>query len=173
MSQPPLSLLELEGTVAATVLDDARRLSETLTTLCVPHALIGGLAVGLYGHPRATKDVDFLVGPQAFESMHPFLVYREELKDVVQMGVVDLLAPPEHRGILLELIGVPNPGEIPVIPVAGLVLMKLDASRPQDTADVHSLLNAGANAMEIGAFLVLHAPDLADRFAAILDERGA
>jgi hypothetical protein len=27
--------------------------------LGVPHALIGGLAVGLHGHPRATKDVDF------------------------------------------------------------------------------------------------------------------
>lgn len=59
---------ELEQVVAQRVLDDARRVSATLTRLRVPHALVGGLAVGLHGHPRATKDVDFLVGEEAFTS---------------------------------------------------------------------------------------------------------
>ena len=55
------SIEELAEVVAPSVLLDAIDTSRRLTALGVPHALIGGLAVGLHGHPRATKDVDFLV----------------------------------------------------------------------------------------------------------------
>ena len=82
---------ELEQVVSARVLDDARRVSATLTELGVPHALVGGLAVGLHGHPRATKDVDFLVGAEAFASTEPLLTFRDELAQVVQWGVIDLI----------------------------------------------------------------------------------
>jgi len=67
----------LAQVVAPRVLEDARRVSETLTELGVPHALVGGLAVGLHGHPRATRDVDFLVGPAAFATTTPLLTLRE------------------------------------------------------------------------------------------------
>ena len=36
-------------------IEKAARVSRLLTELGVPHALIGGLAVGVHGHPRATK----------------------------------------------------------------------------------------------------------------------
>lgn len=73
------SFADLADSVAATVLLDAIRTGERLTELGIPHVLIGGLAVGLNGHPRATKDVDYMVGPVAFSSMEPILLYREEL----------------------------------------------------------------------------------------------
>src|SRR6185436_8535667 len=62
---PDLSLLD--GVVAAGVLDAMRASAAELTRLGVRHWLVGGLAVGAYGYPRATKDVDFLVGDEAFE----------------------------------------------------------------------------------------------------------
>ena len=75
---------ELAQVVSPAILQRAARVSRLLTKLGVPHALIGGLAVGVHGHPRATKDVYFLVGPEAFERTSPFAVYREELKEIAR-----------------------------------------------------------------------------------------
>ncbi len=61
-------LSSVEGVVAPGVLDAMRRASEVLTRLGVRHALVGGLVVGAHGYPRATKDVDFLVGDEERES---------------------------------------------------------------------------------------------------------
>lgn len=63
-------------------------MSEALTSLGVRHALVGGLAVGVHGHPRATKDIDFIVGAEAFATTSPRLTFREELADVVRWGVI-------------------------------------------------------------------------------------
>ena len=167
----PLSIEALIGIVAAEVLLDAIKTSALLTQLGVPHALIGGLAIGLYGHPRATKDVDYLVDDSAFASTKPLLVYRQELATVVKMGVVDLLAIPTGRAVLRELLELPNPGVIPVIGLPALVMMKLDAGRTQDMADINAVLDAGANPDIIGMFLAESAPDLRDQFAELLDRR--
>ena len=61
---PDLGLLD--GVVAPRILDALRVASEQLTKIGVRHALVGGLAVGAHGYPRATKNVDFLVGEEAF-----------------------------------------------------------------------------------------------------------
>lgn len=157
----------LEGVVSAEVLVDAVEVSRQLTELGVPHALAGGLAVGVHGYPRATKDVDYLVGRTAFERTEPIMIYREELKELVRIGSVDLLAvPPAHPG-LEKFLRLPQGGEIPVLPVRVLVLMKLSAARPQDRADVAALLDAGADPDEITAYLRAEAPDLVRAFAEI------
>lgn len=41
--------------------DELARVTELLETAGVGYALVGGLAVGFYGYPRATKDIDLLV----------------------------------------------------------------------------------------------------------------
>ena len=48
-------LQELEAAVSPRVIEDAIEVGELLAELQVPHALVGGLAVGLNGFPRATK----------------------------------------------------------------------------------------------------------------------
>ncbi len=73
--------------------------------------------------------------------------------------------------VLQDLLDVPAPGAIPVIDLPALVLMKLDAGRPQDMADIEAILDTGADSGEIGAFLALNAPELGDRFAELLDKR--
>ena len=121
-----------------------------MTDLGVPHALVGGLAVGLHGHPRATKDVDFIVGAEAFAATSPFLVFREELARVVKWGVIDLIAAlPDDAPLALELAR-GSPGTVPVVGIEVLMLMKLRASRSQDLADVEALVRAGA---DVGAVL--------------------
>src|SRR5690348_3305481 len=57
----------LDNVVAAKVLDAMRLASSTLSALGVRHVVVGGLAVGANGNPRATRDVNFLVGDEAFE----------------------------------------------------------------------------------------------------------
>ncbi|RLB47352.1 MAG: hypothetical protein DRJ42_25585 [Deltaproteobacteria bacterium] len=158
----------MSAVVAPEVIEDAIEVGELLSRLAIPHALVGGLAVGLNGFPRSTKDVDYLVGPEAFETTSPLLVYRPELKDRIEMGVVDLLAVPDAFPCLAGQLAIPNPGEVHVIAPEALVLMKLSANRPQDRADVTRLLGGGLDEGTVAAYLAEYAPGLLNRFAELL-----
>ena len=159
---------KLIGVVAAEILVDAYETSQRLTELGIPHALIGGLAVGFHGYPRVTKDIDYLVGNEAFTSLQPILVYREELKELVEKSVVDLVGIPQDYPGLREHLSIPKAGVIPVLPVEALILMKLSAGRPQDIADISSLLEAGADIDNVIKYLRKMAPELVDKFAEII-----
>jgi hypothetical protein len=162
-----MSWHQLEQVVARRVLDDARRVSQALTDLGVRHALVGGLAVGLHGHPRATKDVDFIVGPAAFATTSPLLTFRHELAGVVQWGVIDLIAAlPEDPTLAAELM-LGSPGTVPVVGIEVLVLMKLRASRAQDVADVEALVRVGADVAAVLGFLREHEPQHVPAFSRI------
>src|SRR5262249_788146 len=62
---PSLSLLH--GVVATEILEAMKSASAQLAKTGVRHALVGALAAGAWGYPRASKDIDFLVGDEAFE----------------------------------------------------------------------------------------------------------
>jgi hypothetical protein len=64
MSKPDLSIVE--DIVAPRVVGAMRTTSRLLSELHVNHVVVGGLAVGANGYPRATKDVVFLVSDAAF-----------------------------------------------------------------------------------------------------------
>jgi hypothetical protein len=158
---------ELEKVISPHVLEDARRVSAALVELGIPHALVGGLAVGIHGYPRVTKDVDFLVGPEAFAETEPLLRFRDELADVVRWGVIDLIAALPEDPILA---GEVRHGSVDAIPVAGievLVVMKLRAGRTQDTADVEALVRAGADVASIVDFIKRFEPQHLAEFSAI------
>jgi hypothetical protein len=164
-------LHELGAVVAASVLEDAIEIGELLARLKIPHALVGGLAVGLHGFPRATKDVDYLVGPEAFEKTAPVLVYRSELKDLIETAVVDLLAVPDAFPCLADQLAVVEVGEVNVIAPEALILMKLSANRPQDRADVVRLLDTGIDERRVASYLAECAPDLLNRFSELVEKR--
>ena len=113
--------------------------------LGVRHALVGGLAVGIHGHPRATKDVDFLVGEEAFESSGSLVSFRPGVPIAAGGIPIDSILPaPEHAALLEEALAAAVDFDgIPVIRAEHLVLMKLVARRRQDLADVEALLRAG------------------------------
>jgi hypothetical protein len=74
----------------------------------IPHALIGGLALGLHGFVRVTGDVDILTTPEGLEAVHQQLVgrgyrpkftgARKKLRDT-QTGIpVDFITTGEYPG---------------------------------------------------------------------------
>lgn len=157
----------LAQVVAPRVLTDAFDTSERLRALGIPHALVGGLAVGHYGHPRATKDVDFIVGEAALASIEPLLVFRDELSDVVRWGVIDLLAALPEDPALVSALQLPEQGEVPLVPIEVLVLMKLRAGRPQDEADIARLVAAGMDVRTVLEWLQQHEPKWIPTFSAL------
>ena len=91
MTKPDPTLLV--DVVAPKVLDALRLASEALTLANVRHVVVGGLAVGAYGYPRATGDVAFLVGAEAFHHHAVGLVtMRPEVPFQVNGVAVDLLS---------------------------------------------------------------------------------
>lgn len=166
-----MSRLEpLADVVAPAVLERAESVSAQLTALGVPHVLIGGLAVGVHGHVRATKDVDFLVGTEAFETVAPILVYRDELKDLVRIGYTDLMSVPPGFPALEEELAVE--ADVPVISLPALVLMKLDAARPRDRDDVRRLIAGNREQLRaVRDYLQRQAPSMVHRLAEVLAER--
>lgn len=137
------TLDDLRGVVADSILVRAVDTSRRLTELGVPHMLIGGIAVGLHGYPRATKDVDFLVGPEAFQSS-PVLAYRDDVVEIARVGFTDL-NPPGKYPVLDEELRLDSLG---VVSLNGLLLMKLDAWRAQDQRDVIMLLELHPDALD-------------------------
>ena len=140
--------------------------------LGVRHVLVGGLAVGAYARPRATEDVDFLVGPEAWPtsgnivSAIPGLPFR-----VGTVEVDTLLAPAEAPGIEEALARAVESEGIPVAPPEVVMLMKLIAGRPQDIADLHALLDVVDHAL-VRQYVATHASDYAPDLEAAIREYG-
>jgi len=154
MLQPDPSLLV--DVVASRVLDAWHVASAALTQAGIPHVVIGGLAVGANGYPRATKDVDFLVGDAAFTHHAGGLVTMNPAIPIEVNGVaIDYLSPHPGEAHLREALLRP-PGSF--IDVARLIYMKLKASRLQDRADVAGLVKTGLDVDECRAYLAAHAP---------------
>jgi len=146
----------------------AEEASKRLKALGIRHVIVGGIAVGAYGAPRNTTDVDFLVGLEAFEASGALLVHRSGVPVRVGTVAVDLL-PAEEPLLEQELARAPEPGQsIPVVGLEVLVQMKLRALRPHDQDDVRRLIQAGADLGKIRAHLQQHEPALVSRLDWVL-----
>jgi hypothetical protein len=141
----------LVDVVAIKVLDAWKAASDALARGGVRHVVIGGLAVGANGYPRATKVVDFLVGEEAFNHHPGGLVTMNPAIPIEVNGVaIDYLSPrpgEDHLATALEA----SPGAF--IDAARLVYMKTKASRMQDRADVAGLVKAGLDVDGCRAYL--------------------
>jgi hypothetical protein len=144
-----------------TLYDELRAVLAALDQASVDYALIGGLAVAVWGAPRATKDIDLLVQPadlrRAMVALRTCAFTLEalplEFKDgttiqrvskidsagnlmTVDLMLVDRnLAPAWTSRSRLPL------GDDHVVTVSreALIAMKALAARPQDLADIENL----------------------------------
>ncbi len=150
----------LDEIVAPRVLEAMRAAAAEYERLGIRYALVGGLAVGAQGWPRATKDVDFLVDDAAFERRQGGLVLLRVPFEA--HGVpIDSLAPRDDEPFLGTARDVATvTGGIPVIGIEALVYMKLRAGRMRDQVDVVELLKAGADADACQTWLLEHSPEL-------------
>ncbi len=160
MARPdPTQLIDV---VAPKVLDALKLASEALTLAHVRHVVVGGLAVGANGYPRATRDVDFLVGAEAFHH-HPsgLVTMRPEIPFQVNGVAVDLLSPEADEPFLEATLSAP-PGSM--MEAAPLVYMKLKSPRRKDHVDVIEMIKGGIDTTHCRAYLVAHAPAFVPAF---------
>ena len=155
---PDLCLLD--DAVSPKVLEAMRVAAAQLARLGVRHWLVGGLAVGAHGHPRATRDVDFLVGDEAFEHHSGGLVTMKPGVPIQVNGVVvDHLSAQEGESFLTRALP-PATAPLTTAPIEVLVYLKLKSPRLKDRADVVELIKAGADLAVCRAWLEANAPSL-------------
>lgn len=123
----------------------------------VRFALCGGLAVGSYSEPRVTRDIDFLVGDEAFDQVGLLVIPKFKFPRSSSGFEIDTIPLPaenknwwnvlndelEHAEIDTSL-GRP----VPVMTARGLAYMKLLVGRAKDLGDVVALIESGAVQLE-------------------------
>ncbi|MBI9097710.1 MAG: nucleotidyltransferase [Spirochaetaceae bacterium] len=138
---------------------DFKEFIQCLNNHSVRYLLVGGWALGVYGNPRATKDIDFLIAidstniSQLQESLHEFgapTVSSEVFKvrgNIFRMGSspiqIDIINHADGINIdecfprrqIIEVDGL----KIPVISKADLIVNKRSSGRLRDLADVEYL----------------------------------
>jgi len=143
----------------------------------IPYCLIGGLALAAWGVARYTADADLLaLDPRIlaptlwsdWEGDAPRIT-KGDFDDPLG-GVVRFPGPPRQDLILgrgaaarfaLETCERPEAFPCPVASPLGLILLKLEATSPQDAADILALL---ANAQALGR------PSLKEDVAALVPQ---
>lgn len=161
---PDLRLLN--GVVSDRILEAMRAASSQLTAVGVRHALVGGLAIGAHGYPRATRDVDFLVGPEAFE-VHPGEIVTLKPGVPIQVSgvLVDHLPIRENERFLEAALDEAECGQgVPIAALEIVVCLKLRSPRRKDQVDVLELIKAGGDAERCRRYLEENTPELAAPF---------
>lgn len=148
----------------------AERASKALKDAGIRHMLVGGLAVGAHGYPRTTKDVDFIVGEEAFDHHGGGLV---TVKSGIPVAVgdvpIDLLSVGDDGFIEDDLDEAWGLTRIPIAPIDVLIYLKLKSPRRRDKNDVIALIQAGADTDVILGTLTANAPELIEKFRTLID----
>lgn len=160
-------LLEAATAVSEKVMLAAYDASLALSALGIRHAIVGGIAVGAYGAPRATKDVDFLVNQEEAFSGAMVLSFKAGVPIAVRGVVVDYLTPEgnQHSELLRQaLADAPKSEGIPIVPLEALIVLKLQAARRRDLDDVARLCETADVEDHMRKYLDAWAPELGGRF---------
>jgi hypothetical protein len=147
--------------------EDFRDLLIELADAGAEFVLVGGHAVAFHGHPRATKDMDVLIRPDATNAERiykalaafgaPLQSFAVDAKDFATYdGMLQIGLPPRRVDIINRADGVSfdeavaegsaftlDGRRIPVIGRAALIKNKRAAGRAQDVADVEALEQPG------------------------------
>lgn len=166
-----MDLKEVFRFVAPRVREAAVKTADQLTHLGIRYALAGGLAVGAHGYVRATTDVDFLVGEEAFEHQGALVAFKAGVPIEVDGIRIDYLSPAALGAQVEEVLDHPPMNEgLAIVPIEVLIYMKLVAKRRKDMVDVIELVKAGADLNRVRDYLQQYASDLVSLFEELVDE---
>lgn len=146
----PLSSTAVLDDVPPKILHALRISSANLTKLKIRHAICGGVAVGAYGHVRATKDVDYLVGDEAFIRHGGLVTFAPGVSyavDDIPTDVIPLESSKPHENLRFLEGELDDPFDLdglPLLSPEALITMKLVAHRVKDLDDVRHLIDLGA-----------------------------
>lgn len=157
--------------VSPEVRNAAVKTAAQLEKIGVRYALAGGLAVGAHGYVRATTDVDFLVGEEAFDRHGTLVTFKQGVPIEVDGIRIDYLSPVSLGKQVEEALDHPLKSEgLAVVPVETLMYMKLVAKRRRDLVDVVELIKAGADIKSVRDYLKQYASDLLPLFEELVNE---
>ena len=90
---------------------------------------------------RNTNNIDFLIEDNAFEVRDGVVFTRFEFPIKYRGTPVNWVTMNDfEKKILLQYLCVPTKGEIPIMPIEPLIVMKLIAGRHKDRTDIIELL---------------------------------
>ena len=166
-----MDIKEVFRFVSPQVRDAVIKSAEQLNSLGIRHALAGGLAVGAHGYVRATVDVDFLVGEEAFEHRGSVVAFKAGVPSEVDGVRIDYLSPVSLGAQLEEVLDHPPMNEgLAIVPIEVLIYMKLAAKRRRDLVDVIELVKVGADVSRVRDYLRQYAGDLIPKFEELVNE---
>ena len=167
-----MDLKEVFRFVSPHVRDAAVKAADQLNQLGIRYALAGGLAVGAHGYIRATIDVDFLVGEEAFEHHGSVVAFKAGVPIEVDGVRIDYLSPTSLGPQLEAVLDHPPISEgVAIVPIEVLIYMKLTAKRRRrDIVDVIELIKAGADVTRARDYLRQYAGDLVPLFEQLVSE---
>ncbi len=124
---------------------------DAYAALGVPFALVGGLAAGAHGRPRFTKDVDFLVGDEAFCKAGLIVSFAKPMPlqaGDVAIDPIPLPEEPVRKAVLQRALenvefDTTTGRRIPILGATWLCYMKLASPRGKDRDDVVAMVQAG------------------------------
>ncbi len=170
----PVNHMDIKETfrfVAPTVRDAAIKTAAQLRQLGIRYALAGGLAVGAHGYIRATTDVDFLVGEEAFEHHGSLVAFKPGVPIEVDGIRIDYLSPAAFGAQMEAVLDHPPLSEgLAIVPIEALIYLKLAARRRKDMVDVIELVKAGADVPRVRDYLKQYASDLLPLFEELSNE---
>jgi hypothetical protein len=156
-----VSINNLKSIASPALHTAASEVSEMLRHSGVRHVVVGGVAVSCNGYARTTSNVDYAVGPCAFEYRNKALFLRADLP-VKYLGIpIHYVAPsnPFEQAMLEQYLVIPDKGQVPILPIKPLVVMKLISRRHKDLADLVELLKRWVKEIEdIRAFVSENLP---------------
>ena len=158
------------------VITALREISRRLTELHVRHLVVGALAVGVYGWPRATSDVDLLLGDEAWDrSTGGELRPRVPLPDAIDGVSIDYLPIDVGGDFFNAALDHPATSEgVPIAPAEVLVCTKLLRMAMRDQADIVEMVKAGLlDRPSVGRYLGEHTPMLLSRWEALVAQAQA
>lgn len=145
-------------------------LQERLEAANIPSALIGGLAVGAWGDPRLTRDIDLKILLHRNERKRLLTLLEDDYRPlhadpdgaILQNGIVFVLSPNGKRiDIALadtsfdeELVARAQmveilPGlKVRVCSAEDLIVLKIIAIRPKDQQDVATIIQRQGNKLD-------------------------
>ena len=143
-----------------TVVEELMAVAAALERHHVDYALVGGLAVAVWGAPRATKDIDLLVRPESLTKAMEAVATRGfnlagsplRFRDGMELQRVTKVEAGAHLIVDFMLVGESlediwtsrqkvetEGGPLWVVSRDALIRMKAQAARPQDIADIERL----------------------------------
>jgi len=147
---------------------DFKELLSAFNAHQVRYLVVGGYAVSFHAQPRATKDMDLLIGPDPVNSVAVHAALTEFGAPVAGLSATDFAdpegffrmgTPPVMVDIMSRISGVDfdaawqrrvdvaidNELTVPFISRQDLLIAKISAGRPQDLADAEALRAAQRN----------------------------